>query len=196
MSKDLIAPLQKKLKTPEAVQKFLRTYLYNREEGGETLASANEALKAKSFHCLEACFVAAAILEKYSYPPLVLSLESQDYLDHVLYVYKHRNRWGSIGRSREEGLHGRKPVFKNLRELARSYIEPYIDLTGRITAYAVVSLDECKADWRYSKTNVWSVEKFLSDYPHKKLNCSETTYNKILDRFKAGYMAKIQKYWI
>lgn len=195
MTKDLIAHYQKKIKSPEQVQKFLRSHLYNREEDGETLVSANQALKLKSYHCLEACFIAGAILEKQGFPPLVMSFESQDCLDHVIYVYKVGKYWGAIGRSRDEGLHGRKPVFKNPRELAKSYIDPYIDLTGRIKAYAVVNLNECKADWRYSSKNVWSVERFLSDYPHKKLNCSEAQYQRSLKRYKAGFMPKKQSYW-
>ncbi|MCK7478787.1 MAG: hypothetical protein M0C28_16480 [Candidatus Moduliflexus flocculans] len=80
--------------------------------------------------------------KQHGYPPLVLSFESIDKLEHVLFVYKRRGRWGSVGRSRDPGLHGRKPVFRTARDLAMSYFEPYVDLTGGITAYAVVDLDK------------------------------------------------------
>ena len=122
-------------------------------------------------HCLEAALAAAVILEAHGYPPLVLSFESIDKLEHVLFVYRQRGRWGSVGRSRDPGLHGRKPVFRTARDLAMSYFEPYIDLTGGITAYAVVDLDAelGRYDWRLSEKNVWKVEQMLIDHPHHRL---------------------------
>ena len=63
-------------------------------------------------HCLEATLFAATVLEQHGYPPLVLSFESIDELDHVIFVYK---RNGLVGLRRSlprPGLHGRKPVFR------------------------------------------------------------------------------------
>jgi hypothetical protein len=175
--------LAKKLKNPLSVQKYLRQLNYNREEGGETLRSAHSALIAKKAHCLEAALLAAAILENLGYPPLVLSFESQDGLDHVLFVYKHKSRWGSIGRSRDEGLHGRNPVFRSLRDLAWSYYAPYIDKTGKITAYQLAHLDDTKTDWRRSRKNVWKVESYLLAIPHKPLKSSQKSYHSIKKRY-------------
>src|SRR6266581_2436423 len=64
---------------------------------------------------------AAVVLEQHGYPPLVLSFESIDELDHVIFVYRKKGRWGSIARSRDPGLHGRKPLFATPRALALSY---------------------------------------------------------------------------
>ena len=52
-----------------------------------------------------------------------------------------------------------------------SYFEPYVDLTGGITAYAVVDLETelGRYDWRLSEKNVWKVEQMLIDYPHHRL---------------------------
>ena len=92
---------------------------------------------------------AAVILEQHGWPPLVLSFESIDELDHVLFVYRHRGRWGSIGRSRDPGLHGRRAVFATPRALALSYVDAYVDFTGRVTGYAVADLrDIGNYDWR------------------------------------------------
>src|SRR5256885_8545461 len=44
-------------------------------------------------------------------------------------------------RSRDPGLHGRKPVFSTPRALALSYADAYVDFTGRVTGYAVVNVD-------------------------------------------------------
>ena len=91
-------------------------------------------------HCLEAALSAAVILEQHGYPPLVLSFESIDRLDHVIFVYRTATGWGSVARSRDPGLHGRRPVFATPRDLALSYVDPYVDYTGRVTGYAVVDL--------------------------------------------------------
>src|ERR1700677_1099719 len=100
--------------TPKQVQKFIRKFPYNNEKGRETQRSALLGLKAGTLHCLEATMVAAAILEHQGYPPLVLSLESKDELDHVVFIFKTRGRWGAVGKSRFEGLHGRQPKFRTI----------------------------------------------------------------------------------
>src|SRR5204862_44060 len=139
--------------SPTSVQRLLRRLPYNREAGGETLRSALTALKLGTAHCLEATFIAAAILGVHGHPPLVLSLESKDGLDHVLFLFKSGRRWGTIGRSRDEGLHGRPPRFRSIRELVWSYFDPYVDKSGRITGYAVASLDDTGGRWRDSPRN-------------------------------------------
>jgi hypothetical protein len=138
-------------------------------------------------HCLEAALFAAVVLEQHGYPPLVLSFESIDQLDHVIYVYRSRGRWGSIARSRDPGLHGRLPVFATPRALALSYVDPYVDFTGRVTAYAVVDLAKEMGDydWRLSEKNVWKVERMLLDYPHRAIATSDERY----ERLKARYAA-------
>jgi len=189
------AKLYKKYSTPALVQEFLYTLPYNSEKNGETIRSASQAILKKQIHCLEACFVAAAILENGGYPPLVVSLESQDQLDHVIYVYQKKSQWGSISRSRDEGLQGRKPVFKSLRELAASYIDPYVDLSGRIVGFGLENLENCKVDWRFSKRNLWKAEHHLTYIPHKKLNCSEKRYQRLLKRFRNGLKPIPHKSW-
>src|SRR6185503_12928425 len=129
-----------RLRTPAAVQRFLNELPYNKERGGETLRSFRGVVREDTAHCLEAALTAAVILEQHGYPPLVLSFESVDRLDHVIFVYKTPTGWGSVARSRDPGLHGRKPVFTSPRNLALSYVDPYVDFSGRVKAYAVVDL--------------------------------------------------------
>ena len=118
-----------RLRTPAAVQRFLNDLPYNTEPppGRATLRSFRQVLEHQTVHCLEAALTAAVILEQHGYPPLVLSFESIDELDHVLFVYRSRGRWGSIGRSRDPGLHGRKPVFASR---ARAGVELRRSLRG------------------------------------------------------------------
>jgi hypothetical protein len=187
--------LSKKYSTPEKVQKLLRSFEYNTEKNGETCQSAYGVYKTQKCHCIEASFFAAAILEHQGYPPLVLSLESQDGLDHVLFLFKEKNCWGSVGRSRDEGLNGRAPIFKNIRSLVWSYFDPYIDKTGKITAYQIANLDDCEADWRFSRYNVWKAEGYLIDLKHRPLISSERRYEKIFNLFKENTPLPAESHW-
>ena len=164
----------RRLRTPAAVQRWLNALPYNTERGGETLRSFRGVVAHGTVHCLEAALSAAVILEQHRYPPLVLSFESIDLLDHVIFVYRAVTGWGSIARSRDPGLHGRKPVFATPRALALSYLEEYIDFTGRVKAYAVVDLRVLgDYDWRLSPRNVWKVEQVLLDWPHRAIKTSD-----------------------
>jgi hypothetical protein len=177
--------LIRRLRTPAQVQRWLNRLPYNDERGGETLRSFRGVLRHGTAHCLEAALAAAVVLEAHGYPPFVLSFESVDQLDHVIFVYRRGGRWGSVARSRDPGLHGRKPVFKTARALALSYVDPYVDFTGRITAYAVVDLPAMlgRYDWRLSERNVWKVEQMLIYYPHRPIATSDAR----IDRLRAWY---------
>jgi hypothetical protein len=159
-----------RLRSPLAVQGWLNALPYNSEAGGETLRSFRGVVRTGTAHCLEAALAAAVIMEQHRYPPLVLSFESIDLLDHVIFVYRAPTGWGSVARSRDPGLHGRKPLFATPRALALSYVESYVDLTGGIKAYAVVDLRVMgNYDWRLSEKSVWKVEQMLLDWPHRRL---------------------------
>jgi hypothetical protein len=172
--------------TPERVQRFLRTIAYNRELDGETCLSFRRVLSEKRAHCLEGALVAAVILERHGYPPVFVSIESQDKLDHVLLLFKRRGRFGSVARSRDVGLHGRKPVFRTVRDLVMSYFDPYIDKTARITGYGVANMYELgNYEWRFSLRNMWKVERYLQDIPHREVHSSEARYEKVRRRYLA-----------
>jgi hypothetical protein len=176
----------RKYRTPRQVQEFLRSLPYNWEKEGETLRTFRGVVGHGSAHCLEAALTAAAILEQHGFPPLLLDLESQDRLDHVLFLFRRRGRWGTVARSRDYGLHGRKPVFRTVRQLVMSYVDPYVDNTARITGYGVADLrTSVKGDWRLSSRNVWEVERALISMPHKKLKSSDRRYELALRRFIA-----------
>ena len=129
---------------------------------------------------------AAVILEQHGYPPLLLDLESWDLLDHVIFVFQRKGLWGSIARSRDIGLHGRKPIYKNLRQLVWSYFEPYVDLTGRIKGYGLTSLYELgNYDWRFNKKNMHKIEDHLRAIPHRTLRSSDARYERLHETYKA-----------
>jgi hypothetical protein len=180
--------LIQRLNTPRNVQLWLNAMPYNTESRGETLRSFRGVLRAGKAHCLEAALIAAVILEQHGYPPLVMSIESQDWLDHVVFLYKHHGLWGAIGRSRDPGLNGRKAAFRTHRAVAVSYVEGYVDYSGRVRGYGVANLDEALSDydWRLATRNVWKVEQLLIDWPHRKIRTSTKKY-RALKRYYVDY---------
>jgi hypothetical protein len=178
--------LIERLSTPARVQAYLNALPYNTEPRGETLRSFRGVVRAGTAHCFEAAMFAAVVLEQHGYPPLVLSFESIDHLDHVLFVNQQRGRWGSVARSRDPGLHGRLPHFRTARALALTYVDTYVDYTGGVTGYAVADLrDLGEFDWRFSRRFVWPAEQFLLDYPHHRI----VTDRGHINRLRAGYRA-------
>ena len=183
------------------MQRYLNALPYNTEPppGRATLRSFRGVVRHHSAHCLEAALFAATVLEQHGYPPLVISFESIDELDHVIFVYRQKRGqtpfsqnkgvrplfWGSVARSRDPGLHGRKPVFATPRALAASYLDTYVDLTGRITGFALVDLRVMgKYDWRLSENNVWKVERMLLDTKHQPLHMPEARFRDFRKRYR------------
>jgi hypothetical protein len=180
-----------RLRTPEAVQRYLNRLPYNTEPRGDTLRSFRQVVRHKTAHCLEAALFAACVLEQHGYPPLLLTFESVDYLDHVLFLYRRNGRWGTVARSRDPGLHGRKPVFKTLRALTMSYFDAYIDPTGCIEGFGSYDLRKLGGyDWRFARRNMWVVERTLVGVPHSEVKFSQ----KYVDRLRARYLAYRDKH--
>jgi hypothetical protein len=174
------------LRTPRQVQRFLRSLPYNWEQGGETLRTFRGVVRHWQAHCLEAALTAATILEQHRFPPLLLDFESQDKLDHVVFLFRRRGLYGTVARSRDAGLHGRKPVYRSVRQLVMSYVDPYVDGSGRILGYGILDLRTLRrTDWRLSERNVWAVERALIEMPHKKLKTSDRRYETTLRKFLA-----------
>jgi hypothetical protein len=193
-----------RLRTPLAVQQYLNALPYNTEPppGRATLRSFRGVVRHHTAHCLEAALFAATVLAQHGYPPLVISFESIDELDHVIFAYQSKvqrpksrvqspnsrgsGEWGSVARSRDPGLHGRKPVFATPRALAASYLDTYVDLTGRVESFALVDLRVLgDYDWRLSEKNVWKVERMLLDTKHQTLRMPEARFRDFRTRYQA-----------
>jgi len=182
--------LIRRLRTPNDVQRFLNRLPYNTETRGETLRSFRQVVRRRIAHCAESALFAACILEQHGYPPLILSIESADYLDHVIFLYRRRGHWGTIARSRDPGLHGRKPVFRSVRALVMSYIDEYVDATGCIEGFAYVDLHRfAKIDWRFSEKNLWALERALIKLRHTRIKVPCARVRK-MRAFYLAYRAK------
>ncbi len=170
--------------SPEKVQRWLESLPYNHERRGETLRTFRGVVRANQVHCLEAALCAATILEQHGFPPIVVDLESQDDLDHVVFLFRRGGKYGTVARSRDPGLHGRKALYQSVRDLVYSYVDPFVDLTGRVNGYGVLDLRTLRADWRLSSRNVWAVEQTLIRMPHRRLHTSDERYRWWHERYK------------
>ena len=173
------------LRSPLQIQRHLRSLDYNGGPNGNTQRTFRGVVHHQRAHCLEAVFFTATILERRGYPPLVLDIESEDGLDHVLFAYRRNGHWGTVARSRDYGLHGRRPVFPTIRALVESYFDPYVDGSGRVMGYGVFHLDElARSDWRLASHNVWAVERALIELPHARIRMPQARYARVLERFR------------
>ena len=183
-------------RTPAGGHRSHHALPYNTEQGGETLRTFRGVVRTGSAHCLEAGLSGATILEQHGYPPIVLSFVSIDLLDHVIFVYRTDTGWGSVARSRDPGLHGRKPLFATPRALALSYVEGYVDFTGGIKAYGVVDLRVLGGyDWRLSEKNAWRVEEMLLEWPHRGIRTSKARIDRLRKRYREFREAHGYKPW-
>jgi len=184
--------LVEELDTPFKVQRWLNAIPYNAERDGETQKSFREVVRTGTAHCMEAAIFAAVVLEQHGYPPVIMSIESKDWLDHVIFLYQEDGRWGAIGRSRDPGLHGRKAAYRSPRDVALSYVEAYVDYSGRVRGYGVVNLETQlpRYDWRFSLKNLWKVEQLLIDWPHTRIKTSDAAFR----RMRARYVSHRERY--
>lgn len=188
---DRLGPQEREIvdrcRTPEEVQRWLHSLAYNSGGSGRPVRSFRGVVRFKRAHCLEAALACATILEFHGYPPLLLDLESADGLDHVVFVFRRARRWGAVGKSRDDGLQGRRPVYRSIRSLAYSYYEPYVDDgEARITAYALADLRLAGTDrWRWCDRGAGEIERYLIDLPHVPLRTSDRRYRKLKERYRS-----------
>jgi hypothetical protein len=175
--------LIRRLNTPQKVQRYLNALPYN---SGETMRTFRGVVQHETSHCMEAALFAAVTLEQHGYPPLLLDLGSQDGLDHVLFLYRHRERFGTVARSRDPGLHGRRPHFTTIRQLVTSYAPAFVDLSGRIVEFGTYDLRSLTGyDWRLSSRNVWRVERELIAMSHEPFHMPDEEYDYWYRRYAA-----------
>lgn len=116
-----------KFKTPWDIQLFLNSLDYNPDDN---CRSPLGVIKEKKAHCCDGAFFAAAALEHQGHKPLIIALEAVNDDDHVLALFKIKNKWGCIAKSNTTLLRYREPVYKSIRELVMSFFDMYFNTKG------------------------------------------------------------------
>ncbi len=166
------------MKTPRGIQLFLDRMPYHL---ATTSWSPRRVLREGTSHCLEGATLAAAALRVLGYPALILDLEADRDVDHVMAVYRVRGLWGAIAKSNFVGCRDRAPVYRTLRELALSYFHIYFNLRGERTLrrYSrpvdLARFDHL--DWMTAERNIWFVAEHLCEIPHTRLFTSAQEKN-------------------
>jgi hypothetical protein len=112
---------------PIEIQRFLDSVRYN---DGYNWKSPRHVLREGTANCGEGSVLAAAVLKRMGYEPLVLDMGVVNDDDHLIAVYQYKDHWGAIAKSNTTLLRFREPVFRSIRELALSYFEFYFNVNG------------------------------------------------------------------
>ncbi|MBX4187843.1 MAG: hypothetical protein KW793_01770 [Candidatus Doudnabacteria bacterium] len=164
------AKIFRKLDTHIKIQDFLDTISINYEKDGETCSSPRAVLHRKSAHCIEAALLAAAILSYHGKKPLLLDLKAnnRDY-DHVVCLFREKNKWGAISKSNHLALRYREPVYSTPKELALSYFHEYYNSKGEKTLRSYsnpFNLTRYGIDWITSADDLWEIANDLDEVKH------------------------------
>ena len=162
------------LNTPSKIQDFIETIPANFEPEGDTCLSPRRVLREHRAHCIEGAMLAAVALRLQNHPPLLMLLAStKNDFDHVVTPFKQHDHWGAISKSNHAVLRYRDPIYKNLRELAMSYIHEYTNDVGQKTMRAFsrpLNISRLDAGgWMTSEDNVWDVANALYAAPQTRL---------------------------
>ncbi|MGB5081544.1 MAG: hypothetical protein WBO23_12470 [Burkholderiales bacterium] len=163
----------RRLSTPEKIQDFLNAMPANFEIGGQTCLSVREVLRQRRAHCIEGAMFAACALWVHGEPPILLDLEAERDYDHVVALFRRRGFWGAISKTSPPLLRWRDPVYRNLRELAISYLHEYANKRGQKTLRSYAGpFDLRRIDpklWVTNGRNCWQVGDALVEMRHTPL---------------------------
>ncbi|MBL9039035.1 MAG: hypothetical protein JNG84_11005 [Archangium sp.] len=159
-----------KLRTPGHVQAFLDATAYSSEA---IYRSPRSVLRDRKAHCFDGAMLAAAVLERLGFEPLLVDLRAVRDDDHVLAVYRREGAWGAVAKSNFEGLRCRDPDNRSLRELAMSYFEGYFNTERERTLRSVSRPVRLRSferlEWRTEDDAMNAIADALDASPHAPL---------------------------
>lgn len=151
------------LSSPADIQAYLDSIPYIAEELNR---SPLQVMTDAQAHCLDGGIFAALALARLGHCPLILDLvpEPGQDDDHVLALFRHNGNWGCIAKSNYAFLRFREPVHRNLRELAMTYFESYINTEKRKTLRGYtrpLDLSTFGQEWMWSEAGIAEIAKRL-----------------------------------
>lgn len=162
------------LTTPLRIQAFVNAIPINREPDGETVHSVRAVLRHRCAHCIEGALVAACALWIHGDAPLLMHLDcAASDSPHVVALFRRARHWGAISKSNHAVLRFRDPVYRNLRELAMSYLHEYCDHGGNKTMRSYSRPFDLRnvdpRQWVSNDGACWETHDRLADSRHHAL---------------------------
>lgn len=155
----------RKLSPPWRLQKFLDELDY--DVAGAGCRSPRRVLRDRTVQCMDGALFAAAALRAQGERPLILDLEAEQDVDHVIALFRRGGRWGAIARSNYSGLRYREPLYRTIRDLVLSYFESYFNLRRQKTLRRFSRpVDLSRFDsrgWMTAEEDLWYIPNFLAE---------------------------------
>ncbi|MEK7642369.1 MAG: hypothetical protein AAB392_01095 [Patescibacteria group bacterium] len=163
-----------RLSTPQKVQDFLDKIPFNFELEGETYFSPRKVLRSKVAHCFEGALLAHLCLTYHGFQSFLLDLKVKKSAykdqDHTLCIFKQNDFWGAISKTNHSVLRWRDPIYKDYKELAKSYFHEYFLENGEKTLWSFSKpFDVFKilgTSWLVQEDDLDDIAKKLDRYPH------------------------------
>lgn len=158
------------LKTPDHIQEYINQLVYNPTDHA---SSPRWVMITNEGHCFEGGLIAAAALEMNGHKPLMVDLIAENDDHHVITVYKTHTGWGSLSKSNTTLLAGRRPYYRNVRELVMSYFDFYFNLKGCLSLYGYsdpINLNKYNSwDWRTTDNDLMEMGVSFNDHVHYEI---------------------------
>ena len=133
------------------------------------------------------------MLEQHGYPPLLMGWNSVDMLDHVIFVYRQRGKWGRWRARAIPACMGASRCSVRRARWPKAIATRTSIMTGCVTGYAVVDLqgDGRTTGGSHAATSGRS-RTCCSKLPHCKIKRSRARVRRERQRYRA-YLAKHNK---
>jgi hypothetical protein len=165
-------------KKPYDIQLFLDSVPYN---PNAECRSPRKVIAEQKAHCFEGALFAAAMLRELGFKPLIVDMMAENDDDHVIAVFKIRNKWGAIAKSNTTALRYREPVYASLRELIMSYFDFYFNTLGDKSLRSFskpVDLSRFdRKNWSESDDDLEYIGDYLTRISHTTLLDTESITN-------------------
>jgi hypothetical protein len=127
-----------RLNTPNKIQDYIDKNPFNFEKEVETYHSPRTVLGKKVMHCFEGALFSTLCLSYHGYKNFLIDLKISKKFkkfdsDHVLSVFEINGFFGAISKTNHSVLRWRDPIYRDYKEIAKTYFHEYFLDSGEKT---------------------------------------------------------------